>query len=1130
MNPCRAVKVVRISGILSGDTKSQWDNRLLPTNSVYEKNQEFGQAPGNVAPSVSSLNENNVVENSKGVENSSSYEIDNNEEFYDDDYELEDTGVNQEEDKRASQPLGISSDSVNHENKVETRELSAENSTDSLVNHEDDAYYYYDDYENATNPQNEAAEHDIADYFDSSEDAAVSRRPDETRRPLELESSKETSGLRNSSIEESSEMIGTSSLNTSSSGEKIMESHDDEIAHEAPMKLPDNRVEDEKSMGLRDEQILIGEAVVSVVTTKSVVNGTISVPVSSQPITTEQITSPMIPSSTPDPGMIGNGDTSETTEDSRIVASVQTSRSISGARFLPFLVVQAIDKNSDNKNSDDASSLSSHEHTESIDELGKDDKNEEKPASQLSTTTKKSSVPSESTESIIDKLDRVQSELSSGFLANGFRTSGNTLQLDALSEQRPVQTRKTYTTTSKTPVISKFVPRRYNQDKKSTVAATTPAKITEASVNEENDSSTEKVKFRWPSSSRNSRPTSTESNSFNNNNSHKNNNIRAFGSNAAAKTTIRTPIAASQDISAFLPPGYKLKKEDAQVTEKSILGEILAKSKFDISSLLPANYNPSQVEDARENGGETKNNNEKKNVEKNVPEPTDESKSSVSTGNNSDAKKNEGDTRPASNSEKSSKPEKTLQDLFSKASFDISALLPPDYNKFKNRDSIEKSTTTQSESTKEIATLPVSHATTVKSPAGIKLVFPSRPGGRKALPKVSTSTHRAEGSGPVSPKIQKGWPTRATTEFTGWPTPSTTPISIEKLLEAARTATVSSINVSMVTMTQSTSTTSTTTTTTTTTQRPTTPGICEEECEVAGTIRIVGNATWVPELLDRNTKEWQLLAEEIEKEMNLVFSKSSVLRKWYKHVRIDAFSPGSILVDYFIELTDLSQRINTQELKVIFHDSLRTYNSDVWNETLAKGPIRLGKFALDPKSTDFVVIPKVTYPQQIQDDDRLIPQWAIAVIVIGVGGLLFIIVFGVSVLVNRQNAAKLKKPSPVVYTEEVAKNIIQASHAAPSHRSTQDYPKSEISTIWNDTDLWRDKSFESNSNEVLVDGTLDRERNVDRRRGERKYNMYDSWRSEWNGYYYNPSQSSKFAGYESTTNLSRHPPDYDTNF
>jgi len=97
-----------------------------------------------------------------------------------------------------------------------------------------------------------------------------------------------------------------------------------------------------------------------------------------------------------------------------------------------------------------------------------------------------------------------------------------------------------------------------------------------------------------------------------------------------------------------------------------------------------------------------------------------------------------------------------------------------------------------------------------------------------------------------------------------------------------------------------------------------------------------------------------------------------------------------------------------------------------WNETSTKGPLRMGIFTIDPKYTDFVgtssrflrtifcffkystcssyillsflVIPKLNMPQYIEKDDRLIPQWAIAVIVIGVGGLLFIIVFGVSVV------------------------------------------------------------------------------------------------------------------------------------
>jgi len=121
-------------------------------------------------------------------------------------------------------------------------------------------------------------------------------------------------------------------------------------------------------------------------------------------------------------------------------------------------------------------------------------------------------------------------------------------------------------------------------------------------------------------------------------------------------------------------------------------------------------------------------------------------------------------------------------------------------------------------------------------------------------------------------------------------------------------------------------------------------------------------------------------------------------------------------------------------------------------------------------------------PQYIEKDDRLIPQWAIAVIVIGVGGLLFIIVFGVSVvsvkavlvwsynqeikimnefifqLVNRQNGSKLKPTMSSIYEEEVVKHT-------SSNRSS-DYSK-PVHTIWTDPDVsWNDKSFESTSNKV----------------------------------------------------------------
>lgn len=59
-----------------------------------------------------------------------------------------------------------------------------------------------------------------------------------------------------------------------------------------------------------------------------------------------------------------------------------------------------------------------------------------------------------------------------------------------------------------------------------------------------------------------------------------------------------------------------------------------------------------------------------------------------------------------------------------------------------------------------------------------------------------------------------------------------------------------------------------------------------------------------------------------------------------------------------------------------------------------------------------LVIPK-ELPVVAYAEENLIPQWAIAVIVIGLAGLVFIIVFGVVVLVSRQKRSKKKHPTPL---------------------------------------------------------------------------------------------------------------------
>ena len=143
----------------------------------------------------------------------------------------------------------------------------------------------------------------------------------------------------------------------------------------------------------------------------------------------------------------------------------------------------------------------------------------------------------------------------------------------------------------------------------------------------------------------------------------------------------------------------------------------------------------------------------------------------------------------------------------------------------------------------------------------------------------------------------------------------------------------------------------------------------------------------MPELLDHNTAEWKKLAREVEAELNEVYSKAKNLSKWYKKVRIDSFNKGSVLVDYFVELTDLTRDVNTLEIRKMFHEALvpvpetttpttTTTSADDYDgeredeETKAeKEPVQrenlqvpaqrvkevfqLGKFRVDPVYTDF---------------------------------------------------------------------------------------------------------------------------------------------------------------------------------
>lgn len=125
-------------------------------------------------------------------------------------------------------------------------------------------------------------------------------------------------------------------------------------------------------------------------------------------------------------------------------------------------------------------------------------------------------------------------------------------------------------------------------------------------------------------------------------------------------------------------------------------------------------------------------------------------------------------------------------------------------------------------------------------------------------------------------------------------------------------------------------------------------------------------------------------------QLNEVYNKSVDLSRWYKKIRIDSFSQGSVLVDYFVELQNVPNQLNTLDIKSMFHEALlpvvplqpmkKNKSADEFStsteitstandtqtadqeslevseaeEIYVRPNMLLGKFVLDPISTDFI--------------------------------------------------------------------------------------------------------------------------------------------------------------------------------
>lgn len=172
----------------------------------------------------------------------------------------------------------------------------------------------------------------------------------------------------------------------------------------------------------------------------------------------------------------------------------------------------------------------------------------------------------------------------------------------------------------------------------------------------------------------------------------------------------------------------------------------------------------------------------------------------------------------------------------------------------------------------------------------------------------------------------------------------------------------------------------------------TTPAPNEVEApviRVAGIAKIVEGWEWSPLLGDHNTHEYRYLAYTMRRMLASIFRKTSEGRYLYR-VDIDGFSPGSVIVDYFVLFYQRGGPVDPMELASAFNSHLGVNGS-------------LGEeFFLDPTYTQFEVVGVVRpKPLASSSSEPPVPQWAIAVIVIATASLIFIVLFGAVTIYGR---------------------------------------------------------------------------------------------------------------------------------
>lgn len=557
------------------------------------------------------------------------------------------------------------------------------------------------------------------------------------------------------------------------------------------------------------------EAVVSVVTTKSVINNTFIPTVTENPIFTEQMSSP-IP------------EDENTTDTWIVVASVQTSRSVSGARYLPSSVVKQNERtkllieDSEEKIESDNDNIEMERKTTRDPSDISLETSSEKPFSQERVTEEEnnpSQLPDKSktsTESLIDKLDRVQSDLSSSLLAGGFNNGGNNITVikEPVSEKINDNMMNIIVTSSTTTNKPLIVIRKFSPHLRPSTTIKPKKIINIANIKQDDLTGLlppgYKAKYQNPRTSsepsldinlpQNDQPIQPKNFSYGRSSGLLNKNKVQFEdiphykkpSNGSKEKTLEEilgkiivlddpallpsdyksklnnssetnktkslKITKIDDLSGLLPPGYK---SPASAPNKNNETKSLKVTKVDdISAFLPPGYKPNKVIENNSNGSSSNKTDKPKKINiLDLATPVSDISALLPPGYKAPKEEMNKTAKELNDSSKS----KDLTKLLSMAKpvDDISSLLPPGYRgKFVPN---KPSTTTTSSTKTTEKEVDLSTTEKPQSGSGFKVVFPSRPGiGNKASNKRLTTPKTINSNAPIItlPSIQKGWPTR----------------------------------------------------------------------------------------------------------------------------------------------------------------------------------------------------------------------------------------------------------------------------------------------------------------------------------------------------------------------------------